>query len=180
MSDEESRLELIEGEQAAYDSLEADTANLKMSAVASAKVTDLHADMSAMGMVSATNKAKATRSWVGVLASNTAAELEQGYASAVLSAGDSEITQGGAQLVLAGGNIEMDRAGAIIAAGKSVSISQGWVGIIASPDAQIAEGVTVAFGPREAVFFGAAFGAIFAAVIALFWSVSHREEFEGM
>ena len=176
MSDEGSRLELIEGEQAAFDSLEADTANLKMSAVATAKVTDLHADMSAIGMASAANEAKATRSWVGVLASNTATELQQGYASAVLSAGDSKITQGGAQLVVAGGSIEMDRAGAIIAAGKSVSIGEGWVGIVASPDAQIAEGVKVAFGPREAVFFGAAFGAIFAAVIALFWSLSHRDE----
>ena len=180
MSDEEVRPELIEGEQAAFTSLEADTANLKLSAVATAKVTELNADMSAIGAVSGVDKARATRSAVGVLASNTETELMQGYASMVLSAGDVEITQAGAQLVVAAGDIEMSQGGALIAAGKSVSIKEGWVGIIASPDAQIAEGVKVAFGPREAVIFGAVFGAICGAVFALIVGSQYRCESEGM
>ena len=164
MSDEKVRPELIEGEQAALNSLEADTVNLKLSAVATAKVTELNADMSAIGAVSGVDKARATRSAVGVLASNTETELMQGYASMVLSAGD----------------VEMSQVGALIAAGKSVSIKEGWVGIIASPDAQIAEGVKVAFGPREAVIFGAVFGAICGAVFALIVGSQCRCESEGM
>lgn len=170
MSDEKVRPEVIEGEEAAFNSLEADTANLKLSAVATAKVTELNADMSAIGAVSGVEKARAMRSAVGVLASNTETQLTQGYASMVLSAGDVEITQAGAQLVVAAGDVEMSQAGALIAAGKSVSINEGWVGILASPEAQIAEGVKVAFGPREAVIFGAVFGAVCGAICALVMS----------
>lgn len=167
MTEQADRLEALEGEQVAVDSLEAQTASLKQSAVASAKAQELRAEWSVLGVSSAENKAKAVRSCIGVLAANGEAELEQGYASVVLSAGDVEMEQAGAELVVAGGDVSLERAAALVVAGRSVTVANGWVGIVASPEAQIQDGVRVAFGRREAVVFGAVFGAVFAALFAL-------------
>jgi hypothetical protein len=168
MTEQKARLEGLEGEQVAAEALEADAVTLHQSAVASAKANELRADWSALGVASADSKAKASRSWVGVLAANGEAELEQGYASVVLSAGDVEMEQAGAELVIAGGDVTMERAAALAVGGRSVTVTSGWVGIVAAPEAQLAEGVRVAFGRREAIVFGAVFGAVFAALVVLF------------
>lgn len=174
MTDEQTRLESVDGETTVLETLEADVAHLTTSAIASAQVTDLTAETSALGMVNATNAASATWSVAGVLASNAEASLSQGSAGIVFAGGNATLSQGGAEVVVAAGDVHMDRSGAGVVAARSVSITQGWVGVIASPEAQVAEGVTVLFGPRQAIAAGAAFGAVFAAVFALFVGASRR------
>lgn len=92
----------------------------------------------------------------------------------MLAGGDATVSQSGVEVVVAGGDVTMDRAGAGVVAARSVSITEGWVGVIASPEARISDGVTVLFGPRQAVAAAAAFGAAFAAVFALFLAASRR------
>lgn len=174
MTDEQPRLEAIEGQSAAFETLEADAARLSTSAVATANVNDLTAETSALGMVNAANAASATWSVAGVLSSGAEVSLSQGGAGAIFAGGNATVSQGGAEVVVAGGNVTLDRAGAGVVAARSVTISQGWVGVIASPEAHVAEGVTVLFGPRQAVAAAAAFGAVFAGVLALFLAASRR------
>jgi hypothetical protein len=172
------RFEELEAEDLVISKLEADTLTLTTSAVCSANVRDAQVSTSAIGALMATHDVTVTMSGAGVVAAQGNIALDRSGATAIVAGGDISIAQGGGELILAGGSITMESAGACIVAGREVAIKDGWVGMAIGSNVQIAEGTDVMFGPREAVFVGAAFGALFGLVFALVCGRRRRNDFE--
>ena len=164
---ETERFEELEAENLVISKLEADTLTLGTSAVGIATVREAHTMTSAVGAIVASHDVTMTASGAGAVAAQGNATVERGGAAAIVAGGDISVTQGGAELILAGGSVTMESAGAGIVAARSVSVTDGWVGLAIGNNVELGEGVDVMFGPREAVFVGAAFGAVFALVLAL-------------
>ncbi len=161
------RFEDLEAENLVISKLEADTLTLGTCAVGLATVREAHAMTSAVGAVVASHDVTMTASGAGAVAAQGNATLERAGAAAVIAGGDISVTQGGAELILAGGSVTMASAGAGVVAARSVSVTDGWVGLAIGGNIELGDGVDIMFGPREAVFVGAAFGAFFALVLAL-------------
>jgi len=159
--------EELEAENLVISRLEADTLTLVTSAVGAATVREADVSTSAIGALIASHDVKLTAAGAGAVAAQGNVSLERVGAAAVIAGGDISISQAGAELVLAGGSVTLESSGAGIVAGREIALKEGWVGLAIGGNVEIAEGVDVMFGPREAVFVGAAFGAFFALVLAL-------------
>lgn len=159
--------EELEAENLVISRLEADTLTLITSAVGAATVGDAKVTTSAVGALLASNDVTMSAGAAGAVAAQGNVTLDKTGAAAVIAGGDISLSQAGAELVLAGGSVSMESSGAGIVAGREIAIKDGWVGLAIGGNVEIAEGVDVMFGPREAVFVGAAFGAFFALVLAL-------------
>jgi len=151
----------------AAESLEVSDASIETSAIGSVTGRDVTTSMSAVGVVSASGGARIEQALaVGVITAGDV-ELSQAAAVAIVAKGNVEVDKGGSQWLLSAGDVKVGKGGAAAIAAKSVSIQEGWVGIVASPHAEIGDGVNVVIGPRSAVFLGAALGSMIALGIAL-------------
>jgi len=176
--DDVERFEDLEAENLVISKLEADTLTLGTSAVGIANVREAHAMTSAVGVVVASHDVTMTASGAGAVAAQGNATLERAGAAAVVAGGDISVTQAGAELILAGGSVTMESAAAGVVAGRTIAITDGWVGLAVGGNVELGDGVDVMFGPREAVFVGAAFGAFFALVLALVLGRRRYNDFE--
>lgn len=175
---ETERFEELEAEDLVISRLEADTLTLLTSAVCVATVCDAQVSTSAVGALIASNDVTMSAAGAVAVAAQGNATLERAGAAAVIAGGDISVSQGGAELILAGGSVTLESSGAGIVAGREIAIKDGWVGLAIGGNVEIAEGVDVMFGPREAVFVGAAFGAFFALVCALVLGRRRYDDFE--
>ncbi|MBN2405064.1 MAG: hypothetical protein JXE06_05735 [Coriobacteriia bacterium] len=149
------------------DELEVGDTSIETSAIGSVSGRDVTLSLSAVGGVSASGGARLERAGAGGILAAGDVELEQAGAGVLVVGGDASIATGGAQWMLAAGDVSVATGGALAIAARSVSIQKGWVGIIASPYAEIAEDTRVVFDPRSAAVFGAALGSLFALGVAL-------------
>jgi hypothetical protein len=153
-------------ERCSIESLEAEQATLLTCAVGKAAVGSLSCDTSALGYVSVSGDAGLAWSAAGLVTARRGGEVERALVGVVAAGEGIAMTQAGADLILAGGDVTLDRSGAGAVLARSVSITDGWVGIVASGDANIAGDATVLLGPREAVTFAAVLGVVFALVFS--------------
>ncbi len=156
---------IVEGE--AYARLEAHDVQMRSSAIGSAAVNDLETDMSALGGVSADGSASIDMSAVGGIAAKGDVTVERGLIGGVAAGGNVSLGTGLADAVLAAGDVHAETLGAGAVAARSVTISKGWVGVVASPQANIAEDVKVVLDPKGAAWLGIAFGVAFGLVYAV-------------
>lgn len=152
---------------AALEGLEVSDASIETSAIGSVSGRDVTMSMSAVGGVSASGGARIEQGLTGGVLTAGDVELHQAAAGAIIAGGDVEVTQGGSQWLLAAGDVTVGQGGAAAIAARSVSIQKGWVGVVASPHAQIGDGVKVVLDPKGAAIFGAAVGSMIALGIAL-------------
>lgn len=164
---EGERFEDLVGEDLVISHIEADNLALSTSAVGMAKATDAQITGSAAGAIVAKHDVSLSMAGAGVVAAQGDIAIDRAGASVIAAGGDVHITQGGAETIIAGGSVSIDGGGAGIVAAREVVIKDGWVGLAVGSHVEIAEGVEVMFGPREAVFLGAAIGALFALVFGL-------------
>jgi phage baseplate assembly protein gpV len=164
---------MIENEQHEHvtkvtlDDLETGDTSVETSAIGSLTGRDVTISVSAVGGVNASGGVRMERSGAAGVLSAGDVELQQAGAGVLLVGGDVAIERGGAQWMLSAGDIAVETGGALAIAARSVSIKEGWVGIVASPHAEIAEGVRVVLDPKGAAIFGAALGSMIALGIAL-------------
>lgn len=164
MGDEKLTLDL-EGDVA--ESIEAGDATITYSAVGGARLHDATVTYSAVGGMTAEGGVSADLVSIGGIAAKGDVTVDRGMAGGVLAGGNVSLGTSVTEGILAAGDVTAETLAAVGVAGRSVSIKQGWVGIVAAPEVSIAEGVRVAFDPRSAAWLGAAFGAVFALVFAL-------------
>ncbi|MDO9556682.1 MAG: hypothetical protein Q7J82_03785 [Coriobacteriia bacterium] len=160
------------------EGLEAGDTSIETSAIGSISGRDVTVSLSAVGGVSASGGVRVERAGIGGIFTTGDVELEQAGAGAIFVEGDAHISNGGSQWMLAAGDISVQTGGAAAIVARSVSIKEGWVGIVASPHAEIAEGVHVVLDPKGAAIFGAALGSLLALGIALAMSWRSRWECE--
>jgi hypothetical protein len=105
----------------------------------------------------------------------TAVDMQQSGAMAVLARGDVAVSQGGAQMLLAGGNVTIDQGGgqtilsrgdlsireggALLAAGATVEVHKGWVGLALGRHIDLTNS-RVLLGPLQALSLGAGIGIV--------------------
>lgn len=161
------RLEDLIGEDLVIARIEADDVSLSTCVVGTVNVIDAHVTGSGAGAIIAENDLSMSMAGAGAIAAQGDITMDRSGAGAILAGGDISITQGGAETVLAAGSVSIESGGAGIVAAREVYIKDGWVGLAVGGNVAIADDVDVMFGPREAIFIGAAFGAVFALVFGL-------------
>ncbi|RPJ43665.1 MAG: hypothetical protein EHM21_11180 [Chloroflexi bacterium] len=67
-----------------------------------------------------------------------------------------------------GNNLDMTDAGAMVAVSQQVNAHKSVLGIVLSPQVNVDEESTVVLNTKQALAFGAAFGAVFAILSWLF------------
>jgi len=87
--------------------------------------------------------------------------VREGGAQVMLAGGDISVEQGGAQMMLARGDIAINAAGAMVAAGTTVGVTDGLVGIALGGRVDL-NNSRVLLGPLQALGLGAGFGVAFA------------------
>jgi len=85
--------------------------------------------------------------------------MTQGGGNFAVAGGNLSITMGGSNAILAGGDVEIQQGGAVLLAAKSVSVSQGFVGVALGAEVKL-EGSRVLLSTPQAAAFGAAIGAV--------------------
>jgi hypothetical protein len=81
----------------------------------------------------------------------------------MVAGGDISMEQGGAQTILAKGDVTLREGGALVAAGATVTVRQGWVGCAIGRNVDLT-GARLLLGPAQAAAFGAAAGVVAAVV----------------
>jgi hypothetical protein len=162
------RFEDLIGEDLVIARIEADDMSLSTCAVGMADVIDAHLTGSAAGAIVAENDITMSMSGAGAIGAQGDITMDRSGAGAILAGGNVSIVQGGAETIVAGGSVSVESGGVGIVVAREVAIKDGWVGLAVGGNVEIAEGVDVMFGPREAVFIGAAFGAVFGLVVGIF------------
>jgi hypothetical protein len=107
-----------------------------------------------------------TRSAAGLVAAEGNLSISEGGCGPVLVHGDMAIRNGGCGPVLAGGDVSIEYGGTqwMMSAGKASIGPNGFVGFVASPRVDVAEGGRVLLSTRQALALGAAAGIAWALV----------------
>ncbi|PKQ19321.1 MAG: hypothetical protein CVT66_10675 [Actinobacteria bacterium HGW-Actinobacteria-6] len=161
------RFEDLIGEDLVIARIEADDMSLSTCAVGMADVIDAHLTGSAAGAIVAENDISMSMSGAGAIAAQGDITMDRSGAGAILAGGNVSIVQGGAETILSGGSVSVESGGVGVVIAREVAIKDGWVGLACGGNVEIGNDVEVMFGPREAVFIGAAFGAVFALIFGL-------------
>jgi hypothetical protein len=153
----------VEGRDVSFDksaarSVQAETAELKMSAVALLKTESASLSMSAAGFTYARDDVNLNWSSANVLAAGS--EIHMQYA--------------GAQLVAAGGRIRMSNSLAAALVTRSAHVDRGFIGLLVTGKAELAEGTRVLLRPGGAAAMGAGFAGGLLLSAAFLWRLFAR------
>ncbi len=88
--------------------------------------------------------------------------FRDGVALNIKARRDLELTDSAAGLLAVQGNAEVTGSAALVMAANEVAARGGLVGVLVSRQAHLGEGTRVLLSIRQALAFGAAFGAVFA------------------
>ncbi len=135
--------------------LEGESLQANLSAIATAQVGSLEAVGSAVGFANVSGDATVTASATPVVYAKGNVSVRQSYASAVLAGGDMEISQAGAPLII-GKRLNVSQGGAVAMAAGEAEVTNGFVGILITPKATIAEESRVLIGTKAALIIAAA------------------------
>ncbi len=94
--------------------------------------------------------------------------LVNGGAMIMPVGGNAEIVNGGGWLMPVGGNLDMANGGAMVMMTNEASVKNSFVGVLLSSDTKLDEGSRVLLDTKQAIAFGAAFGAVFALLSLVF------------
>ena len=140
-------------------------------AFGSAHVGELEAAQTAVGSASVDGDATFSASAVGMLTCRDVS-MRQTYAGAIMAEGNATMKQSGASAIL-GERIEVNNGGAAMLWAQEVSISHGWVGVVAGKDVTISDDSRVLIDVKAALIIAAALLGGFG-IIALVALVSGR------
>lgn len=135
--------------------LEGESLQANLSAIATAQVGSLEAVGSAVGFANVSGDATVTASATPIVYAKGNVSVRQSYTSAVLAGGDMEISQAGAPLII-GKRLSVSQGGAVAMAAGEAEVSNGFVGILISPKATISEESRVLIGTKAALIIAAA------------------------
>ena len=148
---------------------EPETMQANLSAIATAQTGSLEAVGSAVGFANVSGDATLTASATPVVYAKGNVSIRQSYTSAVLAGGDMDISQAGAPLII-GKKLSVQQGGALVMLSGESAVTNGFVGVLLTPQANIAEDSRVLIGTKAALIIAAAllggFG-IVAVVMAL-------------
>jgi hypothetical protein len=143
MTIEQKHVDYLTLNKSALGRAQADTAEVKMSAVG--MLTTQSANFKASSVAAALVKGDASLAWSS--------------AQMVGSTKDVTLTNSGGQIMLAGNNIEVLRGGAAVMAARSVTVQRGLVGMVVAQNATLGDDTKVLLKPTGAAALGAGFGA---------------------
>ena len=109
--------------------LEGESLQANLSAIATAQVGSLEAVGSAVGFANVSGDATVTASATPIVYAKGNVSVRQSYTSAVLAGGDMEISQAGAPLII-GKRLSVSQGGAVAMAAGEAEVSNGFVGIL--------------------------------------------------
>jgi hypothetical protein len=135
--------------------LEAETIQANLSAIATAQAGSLEAVGSAVGFANISGDATVTASAAAVTYAKGNVTVRQSYTSAVLAGGDMDISQAGAPLII-GKQLSVQQGGALVMLSGESTVSNGFVGVLLSPRATVSEDTRVLIGPKAALIIAAA------------------------
>jgi hypothetical protein len=135
--------------------LEAETLQANLSAIATAQTGSLEAVGSAVGFANVSGDATLTASASPIVYSKGNISVRQSYTSAVLAGGDMDITQAGAPLII-GKQLNVQQGGALVMLTGESTVTNGFVGVLLSPKATISEESRVLIGTKAALIIAAA------------------------
>jgi hypothetical protein len=97
-------------------------------------------------------------------------DITNGGAWVINTGGNSTIHNGGAWLVNIGGNADVTNGGGVVLAAKQATARNSKIGVLISGQANLEEGsqAKVVLNQKQALFFGAAFGAVFGLLSLIF------------
>jgi hypothetical protein len=127
----------------------------------------------AFGITAENNVTMTDSSAFGIAAGGNAQISDSGVFS-IAAGGDLTFHDGGALSIQVGGNASVSEGGALVLVCREARVDSGTVGVLLSPKATLGEGVKVQMGMKEALAFGAAFGAAMAVLGWLLSLVSGR------
>lgn len=136
-------------------SLESEMLQANLSAIATAQTGSLEAVGSAVGFANVTGDATLTASAAPVVYAKGNVTVRQSYTSAVLAGGDMDISQAGAPLII-GKRLDVQQGGALVMLSGESAVTNGFVGVLLTPKATIAEDSRVLIGTKAALIIAAA------------------------
>ncbi len=116
------------------------------------------------GTVSAQGNANVSKSGALMIAAGNDVSVVGGGAFAIPVGGDLTLVNGGAQTMIIGGNLDMANGGGGIMLTSQATVKNSFIGVVISGETQLEEGSRVLLDTKQALAFGAAFGAVFAAL----------------
>ena len=126
-----------------------------LSAIATAQTGSLEAVGSAVGFANVSGDATLTASATPIVYAKGNVSIRQSYTSAVLAGGDMDISQAGAPLIV-GKKLSVQQGGALVMLSGESAVTNGFVGILLTPQANIAEDSRVLIGTKAALIIAAA------------------------
>jgi hypothetical protein len=153
MTREEKHLDYLTLEKSAAGRVQADTAEVKFSAVCLLQADS--ASFQASSTAAALAKGDVSMAW-------SSAQL-------VAAAKDVTMSNAGGQLIAAAGSVDVHTGGAALIAGGSVTVERGLVGVVLARTATLGDQTRVLLAPRAAAALSAGFGAGFLAAVACYW-----------
>ncbi len=152
---ETGKTELPEIASHVSGTVESETIQANLSAIATAQAGSLEAVGSAVGFANISGDATVTASAAAVTYAKGNVTVRQSYTSAVLAGGDMDISQAGAPLIV-GKQLSVQQGGALVMLSGEAAVSNGFVGILLSPKATVSEDSRVLIGPKAALIIAAA------------------------
>ena len=143
MTIEQKHVDYLTLNKSALGRAQADTAEVKMSAVG--MLNTQSASFKASSVAAALVKGDASLAW-------SSAQL-------VGSTKDVTLSNSGGQLMLAGNNIDVQRGGAAVMAARSVTVQRGMVGMVVGQNVTLGDETRVLLKPTGAAALAAGFGA---------------------
>jgi hypothetical protein len=143
MTIEQKHVDYLTLNKSALGRAQADTADVKMSAVG--MLSTQSANFKASSVAAAMVKGDATLAWSS--------------AQMVGTTKDVTLTNSGGQLMLAGNTIDVHRGGAAVMAARSVTVQRGMVGVVIAQNAVLGDDTRVLLKPTGAAAMGVGFGA---------------------
>ncbi len=94
--------------------------------------------------------------------------MVNGGAMAMPIGGNAEIVNGGAMVMPVGGNVDLANGGALVMATSEANVKNAFVGVLISTETKLDESSRVLLDTKQAIAFGATFGAVFALLSLIF------------
>lgn len=94
--------------------------------------------------------------------------LVNGGAFVIPVGGNAEIVNGGGWIMPVGGNLDLANGGAGMLMTNQAAVKNSYVGVLLSSETSLEEGTRVLLDTKQAIAFGAAFGAVFALLSLIF------------
>lgn len=130
---------------------------LSKSAVRHVEAEHAEVSMSAIGVLKS-DAASFKMSSAGVTLAGTNAELSLSTATVVAARRDITLTTAGGQWITAGNNLAVRNGGAAVMAARSITVDRGAVGLVIAQHAHLGDGARVLLEPRRGVVLAGSFG----------------------